>query len=88
MQILTKQGTVGLIPANTRIVHQLGNTSLEMAVDLVSGKETLEGMQKIADRAEHVSFSTSETFKQNYLAEYAYWCEGARYSKKRTGPTR
>ncbi|MGD0952296.1 MAG: methylamine methyltransferase corrinoid protein reductive activase [Methanotrichaceae archaeon] len=82
-----KARDVGLIPANTRIVHQLGNTSLEMAADLVSGKETLEGMQKIADRAEHVSFSTSETFKQNYLAEYAYWCEGARYSEKKTGQT-
>ncbi len=82
-----KARDVGLIPSNTRIVHQLGNTSLEMAADLVSGKETLEGMHKIADRAEHISFSTSETFKQNYLAEYAYWCEGARYPKKKTGPT-
>jgi methylamine methyltransferase corrinoid activation protein len=80
-----KARDVGLIPANTRIVRQLGNTSLEMAADLVSGKETLEGMHKIADRAEHVSFSVSGTFKQNYLAEYAYWCEGARYSGKKTG---
>lgn len=81
-----KARNVGLIPANTRTVYQLGNTSLEMAADLVSGKETLEKMQRIADRVEHVSFSTSETFKQNYLREYAYWCEGARYSEKKTDP--
>ncbi len=82
-----KARDVGLIPSNTRIVHQLGNTSLEMAADLVSGKETLEGMHKIADWTKHISFSTSETFKQNYLSEYAYWCEGARYPKKKAGPT-
>ena len=68
-------------------MHLLGNTSLEMARDLVSGRETLAGMQEIADRAEHVSFSTSESFKRHYLREYAYWCEGARYSEKKTGPT-
>ncbi len=79
-----KARDVGLIPANTRIVHKLGNTSLEMAIDLVSGKETLEGMQEIADKAEHISFSASETFKQYYLKEYAYWCEGARYSEQKT----
>ncbi len=75
---------LGLIPSRTRTVHQLGNTSLQMARDLVWGRETLEGMHKIADRAEHVSFSTSESFKRNYLAEYAYWCEGARYPQKKT----
>jgi uncharacterized 2Fe-2S/4Fe-4S cluster protein (DUF4445 family)/NAD-dependent dihydropyrimidine dehydrogenase PreA subunit len=78
---------LGLIPSLTRTVHQLGNTSLEMARDLVSGRETLEGMEEVADRVEHISFSMSETFKRNYLAEYAYWCEGARYSEKKTGPT-
>lgn len=74
-----------LIPACIRNAILLGNTSLEMAEDLVSGKETLEGMQEIADRAEHISFSGSETFKQYYLREYAYWCEGAQYSGNRTG---
>jgi hypothetical protein len=58
-----------------------------MARDLVSGRETLAGMQEIADRAEHLSFSKSESFKRHYLREYAYWCEGARYSEKKTGPT-
>ena len=78
---------LGLIPSRTRTVSLLGNTSLEMARDLVSGRETLAGMQEIADRAEHLSFSTSECFKRHYLREYAYWCEGARYSEKKTGPT-
>jgi len=73
-----KARNVGLIPGYTKIVHQLGNTSLEMAVDLATGKETLDGMQVIADKAIHISFSASEMFKRNYLREYAYWCEGAR----------
>jgi methylamine methyltransferase corrinoid protein reductive activase len=83
----SKARCLGLIPSRTRTVHQLGNTSLQMARDLVSGRETLEGMQKIAGRVEHVSFSTSESFKRHYLREYAYWCEGARYSEKKTGPS-
>ncbi len=74
-----KVRNIGLVPGQTKIVHQLGNTSLKMAADLVCGKEKLEGMQAIADRAIHISFSASETFKRNYLREYAYWCEGARY---------
>ena len=82
-----KARNLGLIPSRTRTVSLLGNTSLQMARDLVSGRETLAGMQNIADRAEHVSFSTSEKFKRHYLQEYAYWCEGARYSEKKTGPT-
>jgi len=49
-----------------------------MARDLVSQNETLEGMERVAEKAEHISFSASESFKRNYLAEYAYWCEGAR----------
>jgi methylamine methyltransferase corrinoid protein reductive activase len=69
---------LGLIPSLTRTVSLLGNTSLEMARDLVSRRETLEGMERVAEKAEHVSFSASENFKRNYLAEYAYWCEGAR----------
>ncbi|MHB8119863.1 MAG: ASKHA domain-containing protein [Methanothrix sp.] len=83
----SKARYLGLIPSRTRNVHQLGNTSLEMARDLVSGRETLARMEEIADRADHVSFSTSESFKRHYLREYAYWCEGARYSEKKTGPT-
>jgi methylamine methyltransferase corrinoid activation protein len=63
---------LGLIPSRTRTVSLLGNTSLQMAQDLVLGRETLAGMQEIADRAEHVSFSTSESFKWHYLREYAY----------------
>ncbi len=78
---------LGLIPSRTRTVSLLGNTSLEMARDLVLGQETLAGMQRIADRDEHLSFSTSESFKRLYLREYAYWREGARYSEKDTGPT-
>ncbi len=73
---------LGLIPGQSRTVHLLGNTSLEMARDLVLGRETLEGMESIAERAEHISFSASESFKRNYLAEYAYWCEGARYPER------
>lgn len=80
-----KARDVGLIPASTKVVCQMGNTSLAMAADLVSGQETLEGMQNIADMAKHISFSASETFKQNYLSEYAYWCEGARRAGERTG---
>lgn len=81
-----KARDVGLIPASTKIVYQLGNTSLEMAADLVSGRETIDGMQSIADLAEHISFSESEIFKQNYLAEYSRWCEGAPGPGEESGP--
>lgn len=47
-------------------------------------KMALEGMQAIADKAIHIPFSTSEAFKKNYPGEYAYWCEGARYSGDET----
>lgn len=77
---------LGLISAGTKYAHQLGNTSLQMACDLVTGKETLHEMQEIADRGIHVSFSESGTFKENYLREYACWCEGARYPRKVIGP--
>jgi uncharacterized 2Fe-2S/4Fe-4S cluster protein (DUF4445 family) len=77
---------LGLISAGTKNAHQIDNTSLQMACDLVSGKETLQEMQKIADQAVHVSFSRSETFKENYLREYAFWCEGARYPGRVIGP--
>jgi methylamine methyltransferase corrinoid protein reductive activase len=73
-----KARQLGLIPSLTRTVSLLDNTSLEMARDLVSRKESLDGMERVAEKAEHISFSASESFKRNYLAEYAYWCEGAR----------
>ncbi len=41
---------LGLIPSLTRTVSLLGNTSLEMARDLVSGSETLEGMERVQKR--------------------------------------
>ena len=77
-----KARQLGLIPGQSKTVHLLGNTSQEMARDLVLGKETLEGMERVAEKAEHISFSASESFKRNYLAEYAYWCEGARYPER------
>lgn len=81
-----KARSLGLIPPNAKTVFQAGNTSLEMAADLVSGRATLGAMQRIADGAEHVSLSASEEFKKNYLLEYAYWCEGARYAAVTPGP--
>lgn len=81
-----KARDVGIIPFNSEYVFQIGNTSLELAVDLVKGEEKLEKLQEIADKAEHIAFSNSEIFKKNYLQELAHWCEGAKYPAKIGSP--
>lgn len=81
-----KARDVGIIPSSTKRVFQIGNTSLDLAGDLVKGEEKLENLQKIADKAEHVAFSNSEIFKKNYLLELAYWCEGAKYPEEKRNP--
>lgn len=81
-----KARDVGLIPASTEFVYQIGNTSLGLAIDLVLGEEKLENLQKIAGKAKHIAFSNSEIFKKNYLRELAYWCEGAKYPEERKKP--
>jgi methylamine methyltransferase corrinoid protein reductive activase len=69
---------VGYIPPSLNKTVQAGNTSLSMAVDLLRDEEKLDEMQAIADsmKARHVMFANSETFKNSYVCELAYWQEG------------
>ncbi|HIH44795.1 MAG TPA: DUF4445 domain-containing protein [Candidatus Methanoperedenaceae archaeon] len=78
-----KARDVGLIPAGTELVYQIGNTSLGLAVDLVLGDAKLWELQEIADNTLHVAFSSSDIFKRNYIRELAFWSEGAKYPEER-----
>ncbi len=69
---------VGYIPPALNRTVQAGNTSLSMAVDLVRYPGKLDELQELADsmKAKHVMFANSETFKNAYVCELAYWQEG------------
>ena len=72
-----KARDVGLIPGGVDRIFRHGNTSLALACDLGVGEVRLDALQAIADAAEHIAFSTSTAFRENFVREYAYWCEGA-----------
>lgn len=72
-----KARDAGLIPGGVDRIFQHGNTSLALACDLAAGEVSLDSLQSIADAVEHVAFSTSTAFREHFIREYAYWCEGA-----------
>jgi methylamine methyltransferase corrinoid activation protein len=69
---------IGLVPAFSRKIVQFGNTSLELAKDVVLGNYALEEIVSLADRikADHIMLVSNETFKNIYACELAYWTEG------------
>lgn len=69
---------VGQIPACSREIYQLGNTSLAMARDIVLNPELLDHLQSLAKsmRGKHVMLAESKVFTQVYPLELAYWGEG------------
>jgi methylamine methyltransferase corrinoid protein reductive activase len=74
----TKAQQLGMIPPRVRTVHQVGNTSLAMARDLVMDVSQLDVMSDMAKKLEktHCLLASSETFKNIYILELGYWTEG------------
>lgn len=69
---------VGLVPNGVARIVQAGNTSLQLAGELVRNPGLLPRLQEIADgiRARHVMFADSSVFKNAYVCELAFWDEG------------
>ncbi len=69
---------IGLLPGFAPNIVQFGNTSLELAKDVVLGKYELEYIEKLAERikADHLMLASNETFKNIYACELSYWTEG------------
>jgi methylamine methyltransferase corrinoid protein reductive activase len=73
-----KAQSLGLLPPMATTISQLGNTSLQMARDLVVNTVLLQEMQELAERlrADYCMFAASQTFKKIYMLELSYWMEG------------
>ncbi|WP_370575240.1 methylamine methyltransferase corrinoid protein reductive activase [Methanomethylovorans sp.] len=73
-----KARRIGLAPRFAKKIVQFGNTSLELAKDIVLGNYDLQEIQELADRikADHIMLASNETFKNIYACELAYWNEG------------
>ena len=73
-----KAREVGLLPPSCKKIYQYGNTSLQMATDILRKPELLDELQRIANgiRANHVMFASDKVFEQIYMMELAYWDEG------------
>jgi methylamine methyltransferase corrinoid activation protein len=73
-----KARKIGLAPKFAKKIVQFGNTSLELAKDIILGKYDLQEIQELADRikADHIMLASNETFKNIYACELAYWNEG------------
>lgn len=69
---------LGLVPAQVRLIQQVGNTSLAMARDLATRPEALARMADLAEKlkSHHCMFGTSPAFKKAYILEISYWSEG------------
>jgi len=73
-----KAQRIGLAPFSANELHQVGNTSLAMARDLVRQPGLYERLREFAKtlRASHCMFATSEIFKAIYTIELSHWCYG------------
>jgi methylamine methyltransferase corrinoid protein reductive activase len=73
-----KAQRIGLIPKGVGKIHQVGNTSLSMARDLLSKPDILEKMEELAHRVKpnHCMFAESDIFRKAYINELSYWNEG------------
>ena len=73
-----KSKEVGLIIPFCDTVKQVGNTSLELAKDILLDPSKIDDLNKLRDKlvTKHVMFASSDIFSQLYLQEYAYWNDG------------
>ncbi len=69
---------VGMVIPGAEHIVQFGNTSIELARQLATGKMSIDDLRDFAKelRATHVMFATSDTFKNIYSIEYSLWCTG------------
>ncbi|MBS4032369.1 MAG: methylamine methyltransferase corrinoid protein reductive activase [Clostridiales bacterium] len=69
---------IGMVPPRVKEIHQVGNTSLTMAREIVLNPARLRELDGIAGqlRASHCMFGNSKVFEKAYLLELSYWTEG------------
>jgi methylamine methyltransferase corrinoid activation protein len=72
---------IGLAPIFSKKIVQFGNTSLELAKDVVLNNFELDEIVSLADRikADHIMLASNDVFKNIYACELAYWTEGMPY---------
>ena len=73
-----KAQKIGLVPYSTGKVCQLGNTSLEVAREILLSESRLWELQDIANQMSdtHIMLATTSEFRDAYILEIAYWEEG------------
>ena len=73
-----KAQKIGLVPYSTGKICQLGNTSLEIAREILLSEERLWKLQDIASQISdtHIMLATTSEFRDTYILEIAYWEEG------------
>lgn len=73
-----KAQKIGLVPYCTGKICQLGNTSLEIAREILLSEERLWKLQDIASQISdtHITLATTSQFQNTYILEIAYWEEG------------
>ena len=73
-----KSKDVGLIIPFCDTVKQVGNTSLELAKDILLDPSKLEELNKLREKlvTKHIMFASSVIFSELYVQEYAYWNDG------------
>jgi len=73
-----KARKVGSCPNFSKKIVQFGNTSLTLAKDIVLDESKLDEVVRLANtiKTDHLMMATSETFKNIYTCELAYWTEG------------
>ncbi|WP_409200085.1 methylamine methyltransferase corrinoid protein reductive activase [Methanobrevibacter sp. DSM 116169] len=70
-----KSINVGQIPPTSKNIYQVGNTSLDMAQDIVFNPKLLDTLQDIANsmRSNHIMLALSDTFEKIYSLELALY---------------
>jgi len=73
-----KSKEIGLIIPYCETVKQVGNTSLELAKDILLNPAMIDDLNKLRDKlvTKHVMFASSDIFSELYVQEYAYWSDG------------
>ena len=73
-----KSKDIGLIIPYCDTVKQVGNTSLELAKDILLDPSKIDDLNKLREKlvTKHVMFASSDIFSELYVQEYAYWNDG------------
>lgn len=82
-----KAKKVGLIIPYCTVAKQVGNTSLELAKDLVLNPAYLDELNSMREKllTDHTMFAASDIFRDLYTYEYGYWSEGMPLTRYRRG---